>query len=78
MLQAAQRTLAPSAANVSIRTAVWALMWVQPTILALFRGLSSQARFLRAIIPGISETKTKISTYLKGYTHGHYQFDLRE
>lgn len=35
-------------------TAVWALMWVQPTILAVLRGLSSPARFLRAIIPGIS------------------------
>ena len=36
------------------RTAVWALMWVQPTILAPFNGLSSLARLRRAMMPGIS------------------------
>jgi hypothetical protein len=59
MLQAAHLTLAPKATRVSISTAVWALMWVHPTILAFFRGLSSLARFLSAIIPGISENSIK-------------------
>lgn len=54
MLQAAHLKLAPNAAKVSIKTAVWALMWVHPTIFAFFRGLSSPARFRNAIIPGIS------------------------
>ena len=50
-------TWAPRAVSVSMRTAVWALMWVQPTILAPERGLSSLALFLRAMIPGISCSK---------------------
>lgn len=36
-------------------TAVWAVMWVQPTTLAPARGFSPWARFLRAISAGISE-----------------------
>ena len=43
MLHAAHLTLAPRATRVSMSTADWALMWVQPTILAPFRGLSSLA-----------------------------------
>lgn len=35
-------------------TAVWALMWVQPTIFALSRGLSASARLRSAMMPGIS------------------------
>jgi len=41
-----------------VLTAVCALMWVQPTILAFLSGLSSPARRRNAIIPGISERQT--------------------
>lgn len=44
-----------------MRTAVWALTCVQPTIRAFFKGLSSRARFLRVIIPGISCSAISIS-----------------
>lgn len=40
-------------------TAVWAVMWVQPTTLAPARGFSPWARFLRAIRAGISERGAK-------------------
>lgn len=49
-------------------TAVWAVMWVQPTILAPARGFSPWARFLRAISAGISERK--------GNTHTHTQLHI--
>ena len=40
---------------VFLLTAVWAVMWVQPTTLAPARGFSPWARFLRAMRAGISD-----------------------
>src|SRR5215212_12188904 len=39
MLQETQRTSAPNATRVSIRTAVWIVMWSEPAILAPWSGL---------------------------------------
>lgn len=56
-------------------TAVWAVMWVQPTILAPARGFSPWARFLRAISAGISERKG--NTHIHTNTHKWiYRIDL--
>ena len=38
MLQEAQRTFAPSSTSVSMRTAVWMVMWIEPAIRAPLRG----------------------------------------
>jgi len=38
MLHEAQRTSAPSSTNVSMRTAVWIVMWSDPAIRAPFSG----------------------------------------
>lgn len=60
MLHAAHLTDAPNSTRVSIKTAVCALICVQPTIFAFFNGLSSHARLRNAIMPGISKrTKEK-------------------
>lgn len=45
--------------TLNILTAVWALICVHPTILAPFKGLSSEARFLKAKIPGISSHRNE-------------------
>ena len=42
MLHEAQRTSAPSATRVSIRTAVWIVMWSEPAIFAPRSGLLSE------------------------------------
>ena len=61
MLQEAQRTSAPSATRVSIRTAVWIVMCSDPAILAPERGLLSEYRSRIAIRPGISCSARVIS-----------------
>ena len=47
ILQAHQRTRAPSSTRDSIRTAACAVTWVHPTMRAPERGLSPAARFLK-------------------------------
>ncbi len=42
MLHEAQRTSAPSAVSVSIRTAVWMVMWSEPAIRAPASGCESE------------------------------------
>ena len=54
MLQELHVTSAPSSRRVSIRTAVWMVMWRQPAILAPFRGFFGPYSALRCIRPGIS------------------------
>lgn len=54
-------TSAPSSVKVSIRTAVWIVMWRQPAILAPFRGFLGPYRFLISIKPGISFSARIIS-----------------
>src|SRR6476659_5504763 len=61
MLQLAQRTLAPSSTRVSIRTAVWIVIWSDPVILTPANGFSG-AYFSRiAMRPGISFSAIEIS-----------------
>ncbi len=61
MLQLAQRTSAPSAASVSMSTAVWIVMCSEPVILAPLSGwLSANSRRV-AIRPGISCSASLIS-----------------
>lgn len=55
ILHAAHLTDAPNSTRVSIKTAVCALICVQPTIFAFFSGLSSHARLRNAMMPGISK-----------------------
>ena len=45
-------------------TAVWAVIWVQPTIFAPCNGLSLSARRRNAIRPGISRNESNISLWL--------------
>ena len=61
MLHDDQRTSAPRATSVSISTAVWIVMWMQPMMRAPARGCSS--RYLRrsAISAGISPSASAIS-----------------
>uniref|UniRef100_A0A2M3ZLF3 Secreted peptide n=1 Tax=Anopheles braziliensis TaxID=58242 RepID=A0A2M3ZLF3_9DIPT len=47
--------------SVSIRTAVWALMCVQPTMFAPLSGLSSRACLRSPMMPGISCSAISIS-----------------
>ena len=54
MLQELQVTSAPSSIRVSMRTAVWMVMWRQPAILAPARGFFGPYTVLRCISPGIS------------------------
>ncbi len=61
MLQLAQRTSAPSATSVSIRTAVWMVMWSDPVTRAPFSGLDSPNSSRVAISPGISCSASRIS-----------------
>ena len=60
MLHAAHRTCAPSSTSVSIRTAVCALIWVHPTILAFFNGY---VKILVRFFFSFSRNRTRI--YLK-------------
>ncbi len=61
MLQEAQRTSAPSAFSVSIRTAVWIVMCSEPEIRAPFSGWLSPNSSRQAIRPGISVSAISIS-----------------
>src|SRR6476469_4482213 len=61
MLQLAQRTSAPSAIRVSIRTAVWIVMWSEPVIRAPFSGCDAPYSSRVCIRPGISTSAREIS-----------------
>ena len=61
MLQLAQRTCAPSAARVSISTAVWMVMCSDPVIRAPRSGCASAYSSRTAIRPGISCSASLIS-----------------
>ena len=61
MLQLAQRTCAPSATRVSIRTAVWMVMCSEPVIRAPRSGWDSAYSARVAIRPGISCSASWIS-----------------
>src|SRR5438874_504529 len=61
MLHEAQRTSAPSAASVSMSTAVWIVMWMEPAMRAPARGWLSAYSARRAISPGISSSARAIS-----------------
>ncbi len=61
MLQLAQRTSAPSAASVSIRTAVWIVMCSEPVMRAPASGCASAYSLRMAIRPGISCSASVIS-----------------
>ena len=54
MLQLAQRTSAPSATSVSMRTPVWIVMWSDPAIRAHLSGFDSPYSRRSAMSPGIS------------------------
>lgn len=54
-------TSAPSSTKVSIRTAVWTVIWRHPAIRAPFRGLVAPCLFLKDIKPGISFSARVIS-----------------
>ena len=61
MLQLAQRTSAPSSVSVSMRTAVWMVMWSEPVIRAPARGFESANSRRVDIRPGISCSARRIS-----------------
>src|SRR5262245_52595887 len=61
MLQETQRTSAPRSVRVSIRTAVWTVMWSEPMILAPASGFFPRYSDRRAIKPGISCSASRIS-----------------
>ncbi|MCY1491779.1 hypothetical protein D9M68_255720 [compost metagenome] len=61
MLQDDQRTSAPRATRVSMRTAVWMVMWMQPRILAPFSGWVAEYLRRRPISAGISDSAMMIS-----------------
>src|SRR5205807_1246495 len=61
MLHEAQRTLAPRATSVSMRTAVWIVMWIEPAMRAPARGWLSPYSARRAMSPGISSSARVIS-----------------
>ena len=61
MLQEAQRTSAPSATRVSIRTAVWTVMWSEPVIRAPASGCAAAYSSRVRISPGISCSARVIS-----------------
>jgi len=60
-LQDDQRTSAPSSIRVSISTAVWMVMWMQPRIFAPFSGCSPAYLRRRPISAGISDSAMMIS-----------------
>ena len=61
MLQDAQRTSAPSATSVSMRTAVWMVMCSEPVMRAPVSGLDSPYLSRSDIRPGISCSASSIS-----------------
>ncbi len=61
MLHELQRTVAPSAINVSISTAVWMVMCRQPTMCAPLSGFFAPYSWRSAISPGISVSAIAIS-----------------
>ncbi len=61
MLQEAQRTWAPRATSVSIRTAVWTVMWSEPVIRAPASGCAAAYSSRVRIRPGISCSASVIS-----------------
>src|SRR6266581_1630030 len=61
MLQETQRMSAPSAASVSIRTAVWIVICREPAMRAPFRGCLGPYSSRVAIRPGISVSASEIS-----------------
>ncbi len=61
MLQLAQRTCAPSATRVSMRTAVWTVMCSEPVTRAPDSGLLAPYSSRMAIRPGISCSASSIS-----------------
>jgi hypothetical protein len=60
MLQDAQRTSAPSAVSVSISTAVWTVMWMEPAMRAPASGWEGPYSSRSAISPGISCSARRI------------------
>ena len=61
MLHEAQRTSAPRAFSVSIRTAVWMVMCSEPAMRAPLRGWRAAYSSRMAIRPGISVSAMAIS-----------------
>ena len=61
MLHDAQRTSAPRWVSVSISTAVWIVMWSEPTMRAPFSGCDAPNSSRSAIRPGISVSAMSIS-----------------
>src|SRR5437867_7639624 len=61
MLHEAQRTWAPRVTSVSMSTAVWIVMWMEPAMRAPARGWLSAYWARRAIRPGISSSARVIS-----------------
>ena len=61
MLHEDQRTSAPSALSVSISTAVWMVMWIQPMMRAPLSGCSARYFSRIAISAGISVSAMSIS-----------------
>ncbi len=61
ILQEVQRTSAPRDSRVSISTAVWMVIWIQPKILAPDSGCSAWYLVRSAISAGISDSAMEIS-----------------
>ena len=61
MLQEHQRTSAPRAVRVSIRTAVWMVMWREPVMRAPLKGWDGPNSVRQAMRPGISTSASSIS-----------------
>ncbi len=61
MLHDAQRTSAPSAFSVSMRTAVWMVMWSEPVMRAPLSGCRAAYSSRMAMRPGISVSAMAIS-----------------
>ena len=66
MLHEAQRTSAPRALSVSIRTAVWMVMWSEPVMRAPLRGCREAYSSRMAMRPGISVSAMAISRRPQG------------
>ena len=60
ILHEAQRTSAPSATSVSMRTAVWTVMWIDPAMRAPRSGCSSAYSARNCMRPGISYSARRI------------------
>lgn len=62
ILQEHQRTSAPSAVRVSIRTAVWIVMWSEPEMQAPAKGFDGPNSVRHETRPGISTSASSISS----------------